>query len=130
MKNSRHSKIILHGKGTGDLTDEDVEKRAREIALIRGRSPERISEEDREEAWAELQGELLPPPTMESNGESRGAISRDPSEPLADSGHQVNDLRPEDEENNIERLATEGVEEAQHDQMLAAREREHRQDRS
>jgi hypothetical protein len=29
----------------------------------------------------------------------------------------------------VERLATEGVEEAQHDQMLAARDREHRQDR-
>lgn len=129
MKNSRQSKMILHGRGTGDLTDDDVEKRAREIAVIRGRSPERISEEDREEAWAELQGQLLPPST-ESNGESRGAITRDPSEPLADSGHQVNDLHPEDEEATVERLATEGVEEAQHDQMLAAREQEHRQDRA
>ena len=128
MKNSRQPKIILHGKGTGDLTDEDVEKRAREIAVIRGRSPERITEEDREEAWAELQGQLLPP-SAESNGESRGAISRDPSEPLADTGRQINDLHPEDEEATVERLATEGVEEAQHDQMLAAREREHREDR-
>jgi hypothetical protein len=121
-------KILLHGQGTGELTDEIIEERAQEIAVIRGRAADRVSEEDRAEAWAELQGELLPDST-DSDGESAGAITRDPSEPLAVPGRQVPNLEPEDESGATERLASEGVEEAQHDQMLAARQREHREDR-
>lgn len=128
MKKSSHNKFLLHGQGTGELTDDIVEERAREIAVIRGRSADRVSEEDRAEAWAELQGELLPPAT-DSDGESAGAITRDPSEPLAVPGRQIPNLEPEDDSGASERLAQEGVEEAQHDQMLAAREREHREDR-
>lgn len=130
MKKNRQAKIILHGTGTGDITNDDVEKRAREIAVIRGRDADLVSEEDREEAYAELQGALLPE-TSVTDGESRGGITRDPSEPISDSGHQVlsRDQSGEDEDETQERLATEGVEEAQHDQMLAAREREHREDR-
>jgi hypothetical protein len=121
-------KILLHGQGTGELTDEIIEERAQEIAVIRGRAADRVSEEDRAEAWAELQGELLPDAT-DTDGESAGAITRDPSEPLSVPGRQVPNLEPEDESGTIERLASEGVEEAQHDQMLAARHREHREDR-
>lgn len=126
MKNARH-KFLLHGKGTGELTDEIVEDRAREITLIRGRPADRVTEEDRAEAWAELQGELLPAAT-DSDGESAGALTRDPSEPVSVPGRQVPN-RAEDDSTAIERLASEGVEEAQHDQMLAARQREHREDR-
>jgi hypothetical protein len=126
--NPPHRKFLLHGNGTGDLTDETLEKRAAEIALIRGRPAERVSEEDRAEAWSELQGELLPA-TTDSDGVSAGAFSRDPSEPLSVPGRQVPNVEPEDETGAMERLASEGVEEAQHDQMLAAREREHREDR-
>lgn len=127
MKSTRR-KFLVHGQGTGELTDDMVETRAREIAVIHGRSAERVSEEDRAEAWAELQGERLPD-TTDSDGESAGALTRDPSEPVSVPGRQVPNLEPEDESGAIERLATEGVEEAQHDQMLAAREREHREDR-
>jgi hypothetical protein len=130
MKRSKQGKLMLHGSGTGDLGNDDVERRAREIAVIRGRSAERVSEEDRAEAWAELEGSLLPG-TTGSDTQTRGALSRDPSEPVADSGHEVvTENASEDDEDARERLATEGVEEAQHDQMLAAREKEHRQDRS
>jgi len=129
MKKPHQNKILLHGKGTGDLTDSDVEKRAREIAVIRGRAADSVTEEDRAEAWAELDGQLLPGTTA-SDREGRGTLSRDPSEPVGDSGHQVVTENPtEDEEDATERLATEGVEEAQHDQMLASRAREHRQQR-
>lgn len=129
MKNQQ-GKILLHGRGTGDLTNDDVEKRAAEIAVIRGRSAERISEDDRAEAWAELNGELLPG-TSGSNRDAVGGLSRDPSEPMSDSGHEVVTTAPEaDETEARERLATEGVEEAQHDQMLAAREREQRENRT
>jgi hypothetical protein len=126
-KRTGQAKIILHGRGTGDLTDDDVEKRAREIAVIRGQSADQLTEADRAEAWAELNGELLPE-TTDTDGESIGALSRDPSEPIAISGRQVTN-RGEQDDRATERLANEGVEEAQHDQMLAAREREHRQSR-
>ena len=130
MKKPHQNKILLHGKGTGDLTHDDVEKRAREIAVIRGRAEEKLSEDDRAEAWAELNGELLPG-TTGSNQDAVGGLSRDPSEPVSDPGHQVVTAAPEDDETEArERLATEGVEEAQHDQMLAAREREQRENRS
>ncbi len=128
MNAPRDRKILLHGRGTGDLTDENVEQRARENAVIRGRSADRITEEDRAEAWAELQG-ALSPDTTDSDGQSVGSLSRDPSEPVSVPGRQVINHEGDDEATTVERLANEGVEEAQHDQMLAAREHEHRQDR-
>lgn len=128
MKPSQQNKFLIHGRVAGELTDDEVERRAREIAVIRGRSAERVSEEDRARAWAELQGELLPE-TTDTDGESRGALTRDPSEPVSISGHQAANHGGEDDAGAVERLASEGVEEAQHDQMLAAREREQRQDR-
>jgi hypothetical protein len=129
MKNQQN-KILLHGRGTGDLTNDDVEKRAGEIAVIRGRSAEKLSEDDRAEAWAELNGERLPG-TSVSDQDGVGGLTRDPSEPPSDPGHEVVTAPPaEDETDARERLATEGVEEAQHDQMLAAREREQRENRT
>jgi hypothetical protein len=130
MKKNSQARILLHNKGTGDLTQDDVEKRARELAVIDGRDPETVTEANRAEAWAELSGALLPE-TSNSDKESAGALSRDPSEPISDAGHEVVTSEPPDDESDApERLATEGVEEAQHDQMLAAREREHREQRS
>ena len=130
MKKNQQPKILLHGTGTGDLTNDDVEKRAREIAVIRGGTGATVSENDRAEAWAELNGGLLPG-TSGSDEDATGSLSRDPSEPVSDSGHEVVTAEPPDDETDArERLATEGVEEAQHDQMLAAREREQRTDRS
>src|SRR6478609_8922781 len=130
MKKNHQPKILLHSHGTGDLTQDDVEKRAREIAVINGRAPEAVSEADRAEAWAELRGELLPG-TSGSDKDAVGSLSRDPSEPLSDPGHEVVTSEPADDETDArERLATEGVEEAQHDQMLAARQREQRTERS
>ncbi len=128
MKRTNQNKILLHGRGIGDLSDDDIEARAREIALIRGQPDGRIAEEDRTQALAELQGELLPE-TTDSDGLSRGALTRDPSEPVAIPGHHTVNHEGENDSEAAERLAREGVEEAQHDQMLAAREREHRQNR-
>jgi hypothetical protein len=130
MKKKQQPRILLHGTGVGDLTNDDVEKRAREIAVIRGATGDTVSEDDRAEAWAELNGRLLPE-TSTTDHESAGSLSRDPSEPVSDSGHEVVTAEPPEDETDLpERLATEGVEEAQHDQMLAAREREERSERS
>ncbi|HTL67403.1 MAG TPA: hypothetical protein VL200_07065 [Lacunisphaera sp.] len=124
----RPEKILWHGRGTGDLTDAEVEQRAREIAVIRGRAARDVTEEDRAAAWAELRGDTRPP-TSETDAPGGLAVGRDPSEPAGDSGHQVPDQKPSDEGTAAEHLAVEGVEEAQHDQMLAARARERRENR-
>ncbi len=118
-------KILLHGNGAGGITGGDVERRAAEIALINGRSPGTITEADREEARAELGGTTLPATTAE-DVEGVAGLNRDPSEPPSIGGHQTPNLEGPDEQKAVERLATEGVEEAQHDQMLAARHRQRR----
>lgn len=128
MNSRPRHKFLLHGNGTGDLTDDVVEARARENAVIRGRSADRITEEDRAEAWSELEGSQLPADS-DTDGESAGAMTRDPSEPLSVRGRQVPNHDADNESTATERLATEGVEEAGHDQMLAARRSEHRKDR-
>jgi hypothetical protein len=116
-------RIIKHGKGTGDVADEDIEIRAREIAAIHGRTREQISWEDRAEARAELQGDSIPDISTDDH-DGGATVTRDPSEPAGVTGHRVSNMEPEDESSGPERLATEGVEEAQHDQMLAAQRKE------
>jgi hypothetical protein len=49
------------------------------------------------------------------------SMSRDPSDPIADRGRQVPEYGGDDEKTALEHLALEGVEEAQHEQMLEAR---------
>lgn len=121
-------KMLLHGLGAGGIQKADIERRAREIAIINGRSANTITEDDRATARAELGGEALPA-TTEEDVQGIGLLTRDPSEPVADTGHQVPNHEDLDEKEAIERLATEGVEEAQHDQMLAARREQRRQDK-
>jgi len=111
-------KILNHDNGLG-LTDErDVEQRAGEVARIEGHRA--ISDEDRRQAELELNGDDLPPLAGE-DAEGIGALSRDPSEPPSNPGHQVPDQLSEDEQSVSERLVAEGVNEAELDQMLAAR---------
>lgn len=118
--------MILHGAGAGGISEEDLERRALEIAVINGRSD--ATEDDRAEAYAELQGELLPPTTRD-DAQAMGALTRDPSEPPTMAAREAPTHEGDDEDHAVERLATEGVEEAQHDQMLASRRREHRESR-
>jgi hypothetical protein len=51
------------------------------------------------------------------------SLSRDPSDPPPNRGEQIPDQEEpdDDEEAQSERLVEEGVDEAEHDQMLAAR---------
>ena len=116
-------KITVHGNGLGLPSLEDVEKRAREIALIDERDPEEYTDADWDQARREILGEVLPSPPEETkqniNLEDEWEVT--PS----DSGHRV--PRPgvdENEETLGEHLVTDGVEEASHDQMLEARREE------
>ena len=116
-------KFLLRGQGVGALDDAALERRAKENARIAGRS--RVRASDREQARRELLGRAVAPPTKGAV-ESRRAVSRDPSEPVVRRGRRVRTARDEDLQDGLERLINEGVEEAQHDMMVAAERRRRR----
>lgn len=114
------TKVELHGEGVGIPSDADLERRASELARIAGHTA--VTGEDRALARAEFQDRALPDAVNEDR-ESMQSASRDPSEPLVNRGSQVPEYVEGDEKANLERLVLEGVEEAQHEQMLKARQR-------
>lgn len=123
MKNTRNpasGKIINRDEAVGLTDGLDIEKRAREDAQIEGHRA--VSNTDRRQAESELEGDDIPPVTDE-DAEGTSSLSRDPSEPASIPGRQIKDLEGEDEQLSTERLVAEGVNEAEHDQMVAARRR-------
>lgn len=118
ITNPRTGKILLHADGLGEATQEKIAQRAHEIAIIAGR--EEATKEDLAAARAELAGANLPA-TGADDFSSTNSLSRDPSDPPAEHGRQTPNYDGMDEEKATERLVVEGVEEAQHDQMFAAR---------
>ncbi|HZZ58945.1 MAG TPA: hypothetical protein VFE31_14020 [Opitutaceae bacterium] len=114
--------MIVHGQEVGSPGPADADRRAREIALIDGHP---VGPEDLTEAERELSGSNRP--LNDSADESVGSLSRDPSDPPADQGRQAPSFEGDDEEQAAERLVSEGVEEADHDQMLAARKQRPRE---
>ncbi len=108
--------------GIGTVTPEMVEKRAVELALINGRNATDVSQTDLEQAKRELTGESDIDPNeaaLESVPESERW------DPLpGSSGHQVAKSIEDDEDDEGrsigEQLVAEGVNEAEHDQMLKA----------
>jgi len=114
-------KTLLHGAEAGEITAGMIQRRAQEIALIEGRDT--VSAEDRRLALQELQGRDLPPTTADDSPTIALSLNRDPSEPVSVPGHQIPTYNEADDDDMTERLAIEGIEEAQHDQMLAARRR-------
>jgi hypothetical protein len=116
-------KISVHGMGLGAPTPEQVEKRAREIALIDERDPNDFTDADWDQARRELLGDSLTSPPEESEEAAR--MQEEWEVTPDDRGHRVNREGPGDEEEMVgEQLVTDGVEEATHDQMLEARREE------
>lgn len=116
-------KISVHGNGLGAATPEQVEARAREIAMIDERDPEDFTDADWDQARRELLGNTLPNPPEENERtlrmEEEWEVTPD------DHGHRV--PRPgvdENEETVGQHLVEDGLEEATHDQMLEARKEE------
>lgn len=114
-------RINIHGTGSGEISDITLEERARELALLAGRGEP--TAQDRRTALKELQGRL---PAGEHGGDDSrpaAAITRDPSEPPSTPGRMAPEQPGSDPENLPEKLVQEGVAEAQHEQMIAARRR-------
>ncbi len=126
MKEKRieEGRFTAHGHGLGTVTEEMVRQRARELALVAGRPEGQVLDSDLKEARRELTGQegLNPPPTA---GES--IPEEDRWEPVAESpGHQAPVVPAPDEQTFAEKLVEEGVEDAEHDQMIEAEKKERR----
>jgi hypothetical protein len=99
-------------------TEEMVTRRAREIALIDERDPNKFTEEDWEQARTELTGVETSitekdPLDMADSLSGRGSIP-------GETGSRAPRVAPPDEALLDARLANRGVEEAAHDQMVDA----------
>lgn len=112
-------KMEAHGKPLGVNSPAELETRAREIAQINGRAEPTV--DDRAQARRELGNGALPPGVTEDAEAGMQSLSRDPSDPATDRGRQTPEYIELDEEQMVERLALEGVEEAQHDLMVEGR---------
>jgi hypothetical protein len=125
MKENKPSagKISLHGNGMGVPSPEDIERRAREIALIDERNPDEFTDTDWNQARQELMGSENNEPPEETPDNSQ--VTEEWEMTPNNRGRRV--PRPgveEDEETVGEHLVSDGREEAAHDQMLEARREE------
>ena len=116
--NSRVPIGDLSGKETelGVPTRAMAEQRAREIARLAERDPDKYTEADWEQARAELTG-------LEGAGDDPGEMADSLSEPGSiprETGGRAPRVEPKDEALLDEQLASRGVEEAAHDQAVEA----------
>jgi hypothetical protein len=115
--------LIINSTGIGTVTRKMVRERAAELALINGREAKDVSKTDWEQAKRELTGGLELDPEEELIEEAPESERWDP---LAGSTGQIvtvpsTDDGEDNEGTSIgERLVNEGVNEAEHDQMLQA----------
>lgn len=116
-------RIQIHGHGIGEISDEDIERRALEIAQADGR-PE-AGDQDRLAARDELQNPG-PPPSPEAD-ETAGPIESWSKAP-ASRGQPGTRNHPEDEQTAAEQLVNEGLEEADRDRRRSASEDRSEQD--
>src|SRR6202035_5673740 len=128
-KNPLNKGIIMeNADGIGTVTPAMVEARARELAAINGRS--QPSEADYQQAKRELTGETETDP-QEENVES--IPESDDWDPVpGSSGRQAAESLGEDEDaegrSESAQMFEEGVNEAEHDQMLRAAEADEKSD--
>src|SRR3954447_6172344 len=118
-------KISEHGHGIGAPSREEVERRAREIAMIDERNPDEFTEADWSQARHELMGEEnnVPPEETPDNA----GMTEEWSVIASSKGHHIPRPGTQEEETVGEHLVIEGIEEATHDQMLEARRQEREQ---
>jgi hypothetical protein len=121
-------RINEHSRPLGTVTREMVLERAREIAIINGRSPHEVLDSDFDQARRELLGEEELPPkerALESVPESE---RWDPVP--GSSGGKVPPYPDPDEKTDNERLVQEGLEEAEHDLMVEGAREAFRRDQT
>ena len=122
--NLPQAKIIQHCTGLGAPDSVIVRKRAAELAEIAGRS--KPNEQDWRAAKRELHGGHE---SLNHNGDDDMAALVSERDMVAGSvGHHIPNLTPEDIDNLAEELYAEGMDEAEHEQMLESRRRDRQED--
>lgn len=114
----------------GEVSQEMLRKRAVELALINGRSEADVTETD----WEQAKRELTDGSDIDPNQEVLESVPESGRwDPVSGStGHEVEAMPYEDDDDRSdeERLVKEGVNEAEHDQMLQAVKAQRKQDAS
>jgi hypothetical protein len=124
--------FIINFTGIGTVTRKMVRERATELAVINGRSEQDVSKSDWEQAKRELTGE---PDADPKEAILESAPESERWDPLPGSaGHivPVTSIDGEDDDGRSmsESLVEEGVQEAEHDQMLQAAKKQRQRDES
>jgi hypothetical protein len=108
-------------QGTGEISDEMIEQRAKQVALLKSRPASEYTEED----WKQAKEELLHPETISALSEQE-LLEKIPAwdEPPTETGRKIPDQRPEDDALAPEILVNQGVREAEHDRMVEGHKKE------
>jgi len=120
-------RISNHSQAVGTVTWDMVRKRAREIATINGRSPGEVLDSDFDQARRELT-------TLEEEPANEQILDSVPESERwnpegGSTGKQILRQPLEDEEPQTERLVEEGIEDAEHDQMVQGAKEQAKKDR-
>ena len=114
------AKIIQHAEGLGAPNSTQVRRRAEELATIDGRS--QFHEEDWRQAKRELHGGHAD--SAEGNEMEMSALISGHDMVAGSLGRHVENMRSDDTDSLGEELIAEGMDEAVHERMLAARREE------
>lgn len=119
-------KILDHAAGLGTAGADQVEQRARELAMIDGLPADGVTDTYRQQAEAELLGVVDPTVSNDDEGPIADLESSDdvPSESGGSVAPATNAAVNSDEQSIGERLYSEGVDEADHDRMTQSRKQE------
>lgn len=113
-----HGKILDHDAGTGEIAEDEVESRARELSMIAGRLPDDFNEGDRTQAVEELRGrrdQLAP------NDDAPFAAEMTERDSVTGGATTAATDISDGDQTIGETLYDEGVAEAIHDQMVQSR---------
>jgi hypothetical protein len=118
----KDGELTENSAGIGTVTRGMVHKRAIELAVINGRSPQEVSKSDWEQAKQELSGGTDPDPNQAALDSAPESERWDPVP--GSTGHKVETAGSEDEDaegrSDNERLVDEGIAEAELDQRREA----------
>lgn len=117
MKANPPARMETRGRGDGEISEDAIARRAEELARMDGRP--KASEQDRFHAREEL-ANPGPAPAPEADESVQPAEKW--SMAAASQGHEGPHGELEDEQSAAEQLVAEGIEEADHDQRVAASE--------
>lgn len=126
-ENLSEGRISEHSRPLGTVSRDMVLERAREIAMINGRSRHEVLDSDFDQARRELLGDPDISPREEAVESVPESERWDPVP--GSSGRKIPTFPEQDEETDNERLVQEGVEDAEHDQMVEGTREGIRQDR-